>query len=131
MGNRTAAGYHPSHDHGQSRESLKAQGFYHTAAWRRVRRLALQRDHFLCQECLRNNKITQATEVHHIKELESFPSLGLELSNLESLCWQCHEHTKHKKQERKITGVKIIRISDGTEEGFDLDSPDPAPRADG
>ena len=117
MGSRNRiSGYHPScnpnpHKGQQDKETLKAQGFYHKPAWRKIRRQALQRDHYLCQNCLRSGKITQATEVHHIMELESFPSLALELSNLESLCWQCHEDTKHTKDHPHIPGVRIIRIT--------------------
>ena len=113
---REIAGYHPSHrgtgtgDKGQE-QTLKEQGFYHKTAWRRIRKQALQRDHYLCQECLRSGKITQATEVHHVKDLESFPSLALELSNLESLCWQCHEQTKHRHTPTEIPGVRLIKIT--------------------
>lgn len=107
-------GYHPSSGK-RGDTSLKEQGFYHKTAWRRLRKLALQRDHYLCQACLRRGKITTATEVHHIKELEDFPELGLELSNLESLCWNCHEETKRRKPALSVTGVKIIKISNGEE----------------
>ncbi len=118
MGRKIIPGYHPGGDGRQRRgedgsRSLKEQGFYHTPAWRKLRRMALQRDHYLCQKCLRRGKNTQATEVHHILELESFPSLGLELSNLESLCWQCHEETKHHKASLPDKGVRIIRITNG------------------
>lgn len=109
-------GYHPSRRHGHDTEqTLKEQGFYHTSAWRRNRLLALQRDHYLCQACLARGKITPATEVHHVKELEDHPELGLELSNLQSLCWYCHEETKRRKAPEPVTGVKVIRISDGKE----------------
>lgn len=110
-------GYHPSHS-GEKKgaePTQKEQGFYHKTAWRRLRLLALQRDHYLCQACLRRKKITPATEVHHVKELEDFPELGLDLSNLESLCWYCHEETKHQKVSPSVAGVKIIKISNGEE----------------
>lgn len=121
---RRIPGYHPaiSRDHRAADGhgvSLKKQGFYHKTAWRRLRKQALQRDNYLCRECLRRGKITQATEVHHIMDLETFPSLALELSNLESLCWDCHEQTKHHKRELHIPGVRIIPITDknDTEDG--------------
>ena len=107
------SGYHPSHDGGT--QTLKEQGFYHKPAWRRVRLLALQRDNYLCQKCMRRKKITPATEVHHIKELEDYPELGLELDNLESLCWQCHEETKRRRSVCLPTKINIIRIRDGSE----------------
>lgn len=107
------SGYHPSHR--ERKQTLKEQGFYHKPAWRRVRLLALQRDNYLCQECMRRKKITPATEVHHIKELEDYPELGLELDNLESLCWQCHEDTKRRPRVSLPTQINIIRIRDGSE----------------
>lgn len=109
------SGYHPSLEKREKEDSLKKQGFYHKPAWRRIRQQALQRDHFLCQECLRKKKIVPATEVHHILPLEDFPELGLELSNLTSLCWYCHEATKHKKQEQTTAGVRVLKIKNGTE----------------
>lgn len=109
------SGYHPSLNDSKER-SLKAQGFYHSTAWRRIRQQALHRDHYLCQECLKSKKVTPATEVHHIVPLEVDPSLGLELSNLQSLCWRCHEGTKHRnKREISIPGVNVLKIKDGTE----------------
>lgn len=93
------------------KSTLKEQGFYHTRAWRRVRQLALHRDHYLCQACLKNNRITPATEVHHVKPLELYPDLALELSNLTSLCWQCHEATKQRRKFDATTcNVRVIKI---------------------
>lgn len=113
------SGYHPTHKRNGDKETLKEQGFYHKTAWRRLRLMALQRDHYLCQECLKKHKFTVATEVHHIVALEDCPSLGLELSNLVSLCWDCHEATKHVKdrsaEQRSPAGVRVIRVSDGSE----------------
>ena len=99
-----------------SEPSLKEQGFYHTPAWRRARKLALQRDNFLCQECLRKKRITKATEVHHVKAISGHPSLALTLDNLESLCWDCHELTKPKKRREKTNlRARVICIRDGIE----------------
>ena len=102
--------------------TLKERNFYKRKAWLCVRRLALQRDHYLCQSCLRAGRHRVASVVHHLKELEDFPELGLELSNLESLCWDCHEATKTRKgrkpkwdytgppEEPGPPGVRIIKI---------------------
>lgn len=112
-------GYHPSHQEGVGEGiTLKQQGFYHTSAWRRIRKLALQRDHYLCQACLKENRFTKATEVHHIKPLEDFPEFALELSNLQSLCWDCHEQTKsHGREVVKVPlGVRVIRVANGESE---------------
>lgn len=106
----------PRADLSEKKDSLKKRGFYQSRVWRRVRLLALQRDHYLCQACLRKKRFTTATEVHHIKPLEEYPELGLELSNLESLCWDCHEATKRRPSASGPPGVRIIRVSDGSED---------------
>lgn len=92
--------------------TLKDQGFYKKAVWRKLRLQALERDHYLCQECLRRRRFTKATEVHHIKPLEDYPELGLSLSNLVSLCWPCHEQTKARGKSGPAApaGVRIIKI---------------------
>ncbi len=93
------------------KDTLKKEGFYQKGPWRRVRKLALQRDHYLCQACLKKKRFRTATEVHHIKPLEEYPELGFELSNLQSLCWDCHEETKRRNTASFPEGVRIIRIS--------------------
>lgn len=87
--------------------TLKDRGFYQSTAWRKLRLQVLQRDHFLCQHCLKKGRIKRATEVHHIVALEKNPSLGLDKSNLVSLCWDCHEETKHNKS-RKDYPARVI-----------------------
>lgn len=94
------------------KDSLKEQGFYGRSAWKRLRVQALNRDHWLCQECLRQGRLRQAREVHHLKPLEDYPEFGLELSNLESLCHDCHENTKVReggKETPTPLGVRIIK----------------------
>ncbi|MDZ5609754.1 HNH endonuclease signature motif containing protein [Bacillus pseudomycoides] len=93
----------------------EAKKFYDSKAWRDCRRLALTRDNYLCQECLKHNIITPADMVHHIKERSEYPGLALTLDNLISLCNACHnkEHPekgggkKNKKKERKIQVLKV------------------------
>lgn len=109
------SGYHPTLGGGEKEDSLKKQGFYHTSAWRRIRRLALQRDRYLCQLQTSSRCTKRATEVHHVLPLEDHPELGLELSNLVSCCWFCHEDTKHQRSEPTVSGVRVVRIRDGSE----------------
>jgi len=96
----------------QKKDTLKNQGFYTKSAWRRCRLLALQRDKYLCQHCLKKNRVTPATEVHHIVPLEERPDLGLELSNLVSLCHACHDDTKLKQSSivNARPGIRVIKI---------------------
>ena len=90
--------------------TLKEQGFYHSPAWRKVRLAALRRDGYLCQHCLRQGRATPATEVHHVKELEDYPELALDVNNLLSLCWDCHEKTKVRGAARKVpSGVRVLK----------------------
>ena len=119
MASGKRAGYHPSHVQHQSKEAtLKEQGFYHTSAWRRLRVKALERDHYLCKNCLRNHRITTATEVHHILPVDDHPELALVLDNLESLCWDCHEQTKDhgKRVMQAPAGVRVIKVSNGSDD---------------
>ena len=100
------------HNKPVEKNPLKKSGFYQGRPWRKVRSIALQRDHYLCQHCLRAKKITPATEVHHIKPLEDYPELGLYLDNLTSLCWRCHEQTKQRRSAADYGSVRVIRIKD-------------------
>lgn len=86
----------------------ESRRFYKSNDWLRCRELVLIRDKHLCQRCLDNKRITKADVVHHIKELKDYPELGLEESNLVSLCHKCHnnEHKKGKKQKNE-SAVKI------------------------
>lgn len=68
--------------------------FYHSSAWERARRAALERDHYLCQHCLAAGVITPAIMVHHIKELTPAnvdSDYATSLDNLVSLCDRCHK----------------------------------------
>ncbi|WP_405083185.1 HNH endonuclease [Paenibacillus chitinolyticus] len=53
--------------------------------------------------------------MHHIKELERYPELGLSLDNLESVCTSCHnklhrEKGKGNKLERKMRMTTVIEV---------------------
>ncbi len=91
------------------KRTLKEQGFYHTPAWRRIRLAALQRDHYQCQLRLSKSCTKIATTVHHIKALEEYPELALDIDNLTSCCYSCHELTKVHEHEHPL-GVRIIKI---------------------
>lgn len=103
----------------------KADPFYHTSAWARVRRLALARDFYLCQECMRQVEAgkllrpRKADMVHHIKPRRLYPELALTLSNLESLCNLCHERMtperRGEKTETKGAARRVIVIRNEVE----------------
>ena len=81
--------------------------------WRHLRVVALERDNYLCQLRISSNCTRFATTVHHIKPVDQFPDLALDLDNLTSCCFNCHEQTKpHVKgnSPQPPEGVRVIRI---------------------
>lgn len=66
-----------------------AKAFYKSKAWQVVRAQALRRDSYTCCSCGGH-----AEEVHHVIELTpdniNNPCIALALSNLQSLCHDCH-----------------------------------------
>ena len=68
----------------------RAAAFYKSVAWRRLREQALMRNHGLCQECLKVQRITPATEVDHVIPIKVRWDLRLHLNNLQALCHRCH-----------------------------------------
>ena len=112
-------GFHPAEHRERTQKEI---GFYKTPAWRRIRTQALIRDHYLCQLRTSSKCSGVATEVHHIVPLESNPALGLELSNLVSCCWWCHEETKTRKKSVAVRGVRVIPVGDGSELDSDNDA---------
>lgn len=47
-------------------------------------------EHPLCQRCEEQGIVRVATEVHHVRSIESAPWLRLEWTNLMSVCRACH-----------------------------------------
>lgn len=76
--------------------------FYNTKKWKDKRLKVLRRDKYICIECKRYGKITEATTVHHIYPYELFPELKLNLNNLISLCEKCHNEM-HNRNNHAIT----------------------------
>jgi 5-methylcytosine-specific restriction enzyme A len=77
--------------------------FYAAPAWSKVRDYVLTRDPF-CKKCLLNGIEKPSVEVHHKKPLELFPELGLDESNLEGLCKECHSTETQKETQTKKSG---------------------------
>lgn len=60
--------------------------------WRKVKRLANERDGYLCQFCLAEGKLTyEDLETHHIIPIHDDPDRAYELENLVTLCRMHHE----------------------------------------
>lgn len=64
--------------------------FYGQLRWRKTRDRRLRLDEYLCQECKRYGKTTQANHVHHIYPIETHWELRFNTLNLVSLCGNCH-----------------------------------------
>lgn len=64
--------------------------FYKSPQWLRKREKILRRDSYLCRECKRYGKTTQANTVHHIYPREDYPEYSLTNENLLSVCGNCH-----------------------------------------
>lgn len=76
------------------RKQEKEWHFYKSNEWKRIREMALARDHYLCQECLKEGKLTVASTVHHIIEIKEDWSKRLDLDNLITLC-EYHHNKVH------------------------------------
>ncbi len=68
----------------------------------RMRSLALRRDKFLCQRCIRYGKKISADTTHHIYPVEYYPDWRFSLWNLISLCTACH-NCMHKRNSHELT----------------------------
>lgn len=88
----------------------EARRFYKSREWLECREFVLKRDHYLCQQCLKEDRLTKADMVHHKEELKDSPEKSLDMNNLISLCNRCHnkEHSGKPKQKRK--GKRKIKV---------------------
>lgn len=77
---------------------IQRTGFYANAAWRRLR-LAKLRINPMCERCIEKNKSVPASLVHHIHPVNPDNPYDTQqgkygepllITNLESLCSQCH-----------------------------------------
>lgn len=82
------------------------QKIYNTKQWKALSKSYLMQ-HPLCEECLKNDKITPAQHVHHIvsfmnaKDELSRLELALDSNNLEALCVECHNKKHNNKKTNK------------------------------
>lgn len=78
-----------------------------TMRWRRLRHSKLS-DQPLCERCLKEGRVTAASEVHHKVPVESSPtmsgktSLMYDYANLMSICHECHVK-EHKEMGRAVS----------------------------
>ncbi|HBI0888517.1 TPA: HNH endonuclease [Staphylococcus aureus] len=90
------------------RKSYQYDWFYHSKAWKKLREIALDRDNYLCQMCLREDIITDAKIVHHIIYADEDFNKALDLDNLMSVCYSCHN--KIHANDNDKSNLKKIRV---------------------
>lgn len=83
----TKTGYCPNHKPIELRASAAKRGYDNR--WRKYRS-AFLKEHPLCAECERNNRITLATVVDHIIPHKGNKRLFWDSDNHEALCERCH-----------------------------------------
>lgn len=82
----THSGSHSSGNNWQHTKSRHERGYGH--AWDKLRKIAMQRDCWLCQPCLKAGKATPATECDHINPKANGGTDDIE--NLQAICSACH-----------------------------------------
>lgn len=105
------SGYCPAHaksakqsgrDYDRARRAIvphlaAAKALRSSREWQRIRRIKLTNDP-LCEDPHGDHasagRTATATQVHHILPLATNPHLGLDLSNLMSVCTRCHAKTE-------------------------------------
>ena len=102
----------------QSQKKRKAnQAFYHSKEWKHCRDAYLSYCGGLCERCKAKGIITPAYVVHHKIYLDgeniNNPDISLNFSNLEALCFTCHNQEHFKSQSKRrweyVDGVLVVK----------------------
>ena len=116
---------HGSNQHHHGRDSIRGLfrymemksldgSFYKSTAWKRCREEFLK-THVWCEECLKENKFTPATHVHHKTFLNAQnvndPTIALCFDNLEAVCHDCHNKIHFGKAKKRYVVDEWGRIS--------------------
>ena len=87
------------------KEKLRVK-LYNNKKWKKLR-LGYLISHPLCEKCLEQNKVTPATDVHHINSpfddgLTEEERIGrlMDVNNLMALCKECHGRLHYLKEKR-------------------------------
>jgi 5-methylcytosine-specific restriction endonuclease McrA len=80
--------------------------FYHSKQWKFMRNHVLDRDNSLCQYCELVDMIRPATIVDHVVPREVSRALELDMDNLVSCCFTCHNIKTSWEQEYYGTGQR-------------------------
>lgn len=91
----------------KARTDNKEQAFYKTTGWKQARKVALARDNYLCQDCLKMGYVVPAQTVHHIIPIKVMWQLRLIIDNMICLCESCHQERHRKLNE--IQSKKMLQ----------------------
>lgn len=84
---------------------------YNTTVWRKLR-LAYMKEHPVCEECLKNGKVTAADSIHHVKSPFTGNTVNwtlfLDPENLEAICRECHARV-HAEESGHISAKEVLR----------------------
>lgn len=95
----------------------RVEQFYHLSIWKELKLKVFKSQHFECQDCLKENRLTILqldSPCHHERELKDFPELalseyfidefGIKRRNLTALCFDCH-NKRHNRFQKKNTFI--------------------------
>lgn len=82
-----------------NRSNRPYKKLYNSSRWKELRQYRLNTQP-LCVECLKNDRITPATVVDHIKPHKGDEELFYDFNNLQSLCKSCHDRKTAKEDGR-------------------------------
>lgn len=71
------------------RQEHQWQSMYQTSTWRAMRLAQLAKEP-LCQECMKEHRLTPATVADHAVVHRGNPALFYDPDNLQSMCASCH-----------------------------------------
>lgn len=76
----------------RNRDDNKRQqyNFYRTKQWVYLRQQVLDEQHYLCQYCKADGRVTQGKTVDHIVPMEVAPDDKASIDNLAVICSKCH-----------------------------------------
>lgn len=78
----------------------KAERWYKSARWRKLRRRKLNRHPYCCCPCHGKAVIVEACIVDHVDPHRGDPKKFWKESNLQSLCKRCHDSCKQSEEAR-------------------------------
>lgn len=81
----------------QHAKSGKWSSLYRTHKWKKARLSWLRRNP-LCAECMKDNRVTQATVVDHITPHKGNMKLFWDRTSWQSLCIECHNKKSAKER---------------------------------